>query len=632
MSYCFNITCPKPHNPDGCKFCQTCGAKLLLKQRYRAMQILGQGGMGRTFLAVDEDRLQAKCAIKQFLPMPEIQGNSQAMAKATQLFEQEARQLLQLGEQHPQIPALLAYFEEDKCLYLVQQLIPGQNLGQELAKQGPFSERQILDILYNLLPVLEFIHQEQVIHRDIKPENILRRSPDGQLVLIDFGVSKQVRGTSLGNTGTRTGTHGYAPVEQIRGGKAFPASDIYSLGVTCIELLTGATLDDLFDPVENRWVWRPYLRRFGTDVSESLSLVLDKMLQDSLKERYQAAAAVLQDLQHQPAPPQKAHHQTPAHLSTVRPTATPNHHPPSPQNWQCLQTLTGHTDAVLSLAMSPDGRILASGSADKTIHLWQVLESRVNPEPIHILKGHTAPVSALAMSTDGKILVSGSEDKTIKLWQIGTGFLFRTLTDHSGSVFALAISPDGRILASGSGDSTIKIWQLSGVRLLHTLTNHSKSVLALAISANGRILASGSEDKTVKMWQLGNSEPSFQGEITSHSQSVCALAFNPQQPILASASFDKTIQIWDVDAHSRLGNPKTHSIRFDCLAFSPDGKTIATGCEDKTIKLWDVEKGSLVRTLRGHTAAVSGVAFSPNGQTMFSAAGDKTIKIWRLVE
>jgi len=582
--------------------------------------------MGRTFLAVDDDRLQAKCAIKQFLPMPEIQGNSQAMAKATQLFEQEARQLLQLGEQHPQIPALLAYFEEDKCLYLVQQLIPGQNLGQELAKQGPFSESQILDILKNLLPVLEFIHQQQVIHRDIKPENILRRSPDGQLVLIDFGVSKQVRGTSLGNTGTRTGTQGYAPVEQIRGGKAFPASDIYSLGVTCIELLTGATLDDLFDPIENRWVWRPYLRRLGTDVSESLSAVLDKMLQDSLKERYQSAAAVQKDLKYQPYTGL-----APAPRTTVRPAATPNHHPAEPQNWQCLQTLTGHTEAVLSLAISPNGRILASGSADKTIHLWQVLESRVNPEPIHILKGHTAPVSALAMSPDGRILVSGSEDKTIKLWQIGTGFLLRTLTEHTGSVFALAISPDGRILASGSGDGTIKIWQLSGVKILHTLTNHSKSVLAIAISANGGILASGSEDKTVKIWQLGNSEPSFQGEITSHSQPVCALAFNPQQTILASASFDKTIQIWDVDAHSRLGNPKTHSIRFDCLAFSPDGKTIATGCEDKSIKLWDLEKGSLLRTLRGHTGAVSAVVFSPNGQTLFSAAGDKTIKIWRLV-
>lgn len=590
--------------------------------------------MGRTFLAVDDDRLQAKCAIKQFLPMPEIQGNSQAMAKATQLFEQEARQLLELGEQHPQIPALLAYFEEDKCLYLVQQLIPGQNLGQELAKQGPFSEKQILDILDNLLPVLEFIHQQQVIHRDIKPENILRRPPDGQLVLIDFGVSKQVRGTSLGNTGTRTGTHGYAPVEQIRGGKAFPASDIYSLGVTCIELLTAAPLDDLFDPIENRWVWRPYLRRLGTDVSDSLSLVLDKMLQDSLKDRYQSAAAVLEDLQNQPAPAF-----VPAPQSTVRPAATPKHHRPSsqdPQNWQCLQTLTGHTEAVLSLAMSPNGGILASGSADKTIHLWQVLVAlpgggRVNPEPIHILKGHTAPVSALAMSADGKILVSGSEDKTIKLWQIGTGFLFRTLTEHTGSVFALAISPDGKILASGSGDGTIKIWHLSSFKLLHTLTNHSKSVLALAISADGRILASGSEDKTVKIWQLGNSDPSFLGEITSHSQPVCALAFNPQQPILASASFDKTIQIWDVDAYNRLGNPKTHSIRFDSLAFTPDGKTLATGCEDKSIRLWDVEKGSLLRTIRGHTAAVSGVLFSPNGQTLFSAAGDKKIKIWHLV-
>lgn len=147
----------------------------MLKDRYRAIAPLGEGGFGRTFLAEDADRLKAACVIKQFLPVPEIQGNSAAMQKATQLFEQEGRQLLQLGEQHPQIPSLFAYFEQDKRLYLVQQYIEGQQLGQNLERQEAFSEEQLRDLLNDLLPVLQFVHEHQVIHRDIKPTNIIKR-------------------------------------------------------------------------------------------------------------------------------------------------------------------------------------------------------------------------------------------------------------------------------------------------------------------------------------------------------------------------------------------------------------------------------------------------------------------------
>jgi serine/threonine protein kinase len=217
MIYCLNPNCQKPQNLDGTKFCLTCGSQLLLKNQYQAIQPIGEGGFGRTFLAFDAHRLNARCVIKQFFPLLEIQGNSQAMAKATELFEQEARQLLQLGEQHPQIPTLFAYFEQDRRLYLVQQFIAGQDLSQELAQQGAFSEEQIRELLHDLLPVLHFVHQQQVIHRDIKPTNILRRKIDGKLVLIDFGVAKVLTvGTGLTRTGTKAGTEGYAAIEQMR--------------------------------------------------------------------------------------------------------------------------------------------------------------------------------------------------------------------------------------------------------------------------------------------------------------------------------------------------------------------------------------------------------------------------------
>ncbi|MBD0362396.1 MAG: serine/threonine protein kinase [Coleofasciculus sp. C3-bin4] len=250
MLYCSNPTCSNPFNPDGNKFCLSCGSQTLsplFRNRYRVIQLLGEGGFGRTYEAIDTDRMDDPGVIKQFFP--QVQGTA-ALEKATELFKQEAKRLYELGE-HPQIPRLIAYFEQDKRLYLVQELIEGQNLLAELQQQGAFKETKIRQLLADLLPVLKVVHERGVIHRDIKPENIMRRRKDGKLMLIDFGVSKQVTATLLGQAGTTVGTHGYAPMEQMRG-QVYPASDLYSLGVTCIRLLTQCLpkedgSDDLYD-------------------------------------------------------------------------------------------------------------------------------------------------------------------------------------------------------------------------------------------------------------------------------------------------------------------------------------------------------------------------------------------------
>jgi serine/threonine protein kinase len=297
MIYCLNPLCRARLNPEGYKFCQSCGSQLLLRNRYRAIKFLGGGGFGRTYQAIDQDCMNAPCVVKQFSPSLDIQAEPVALRKATEMFNQEAVRLLQLGE-HPQIPRLLAYFEQEH-LYLVQQLIDGQDLKQELAREGAFSEQKIRQLLADLLPVLKFIHDHGVIHRDIKPGNIMRRRQDGKLILIDFGVSKQATGSLLGKVGTTVGTAGYTPLEQMRG-QAYPASDLYSLGVTCVCLLTQFLprvdgSDEVYNAMEGRWLWREYLPQ-GTTISPHLGKVLDKLLQDLPKERYQSADEVLQAL------------------------------------------------------------------------------------------------------------------------------------------------------------------------------------------------------------------------------------------------------------------------------------------------------------------------------------------------
>ncbi|TBR61968.1 serine/threonine protein kinase [Westiellopsis prolifica IICB1] len=298
MSYCLNPSCPHPQNKNNGKFCQTCGAKLLLKERYRAIKPIGQGGFGRTFLAVDEDKpSKPRCVIKQFYP--QAQGTS-TVQKAVELFNQEAMRLDELGK-HPQIPELLAYFTQDDRQYLVQEFIDGQNLGEELAAKGAFNETQIRQLLNNLLSVLQFCHARQVIHRDIKPENIIRRrfpleSEESQhnrdLVLVDFGASKVVTHTDLNRTGTSIGSPEYVAPEQMRGQAIF-ASDIYSLGATSVRLLTERSPFDLYDINNATWVWQRYVKN---PVSEELSGILNKMLQSIPAQRYQTTDEVLTDL------------------------------------------------------------------------------------------------------------------------------------------------------------------------------------------------------------------------------------------------------------------------------------------------------------------------------------------------
>ncbi len=291
MSYCFNPNCLY-QNPDGSNFCQRCGSQLLLTERYRAVELIGQGGFGRTFKAIDQNRLNTTCVIKQFLPLPQ---GSQALQKATEMFQQEAVLLRDLGK-HAQIPDLLAFFEEEGRLYLIQEFVDGQDLRKELILRGIFSEEQVRQVLKSLLPVLQFVHEQDVIHRDIKPENIVR-SPNGSLVLIDFGVSKQLSGNVLTKIGTVTGTPGYAAPEQMRGIVCY-SSDLYALGVTCIRLLTGCLpqddgSDELFDAVNMRWKWREQ----GVLVEERFGRIIDKLLEEKPRNRYQSANEVLQELE-----------------------------------------------------------------------------------------------------------------------------------------------------------------------------------------------------------------------------------------------------------------------------------------------------------------------------------------------
>jgi serine/threonine protein kinase len=289
MSYCFNPSCENPINPNNVVNCQGCNAPLLLRNRYLAFKPLGKGGFGRTFLAVDLDMpSKLRCVIKQFLPREQ---SVLGLDKSISLFKQEALLLERLGR-HMQIPTLFGYFQADKLLYLVQEFVDGMDLAKELKAEGAYNQEKLLDLLNSLLPVLKYIHDQGVIHRDIKPANILRRT-DGQLVLIDFGAAKQKSDDDV--TGTMIGSLEYvAPEQQM--GRAGTSSDLYSLGVTCINLITVKQPSQVRDTFNDVWRWRENLPG-NMEIDDFLKDVINKLVAPAVNLRYQNAIDTIRDIE-----------------------------------------------------------------------------------------------------------------------------------------------------------------------------------------------------------------------------------------------------------------------------------------------------------------------------------------------
>ncbi|AFZ01729.1 AAA-like domain-containing protein [Calothrix sp. PCC 6303] len=321
--------------------------------------------------------------------------------------------------------------------------------------------------------------------------------------------------------------------------------------------------------------------------------------------------------------------------------------------------LEGHQKPVRTVSFSPDGRLIASGSDDRTIKLWQRdgrLIKTIN---------HGSSVNTITFSPDGQIIASGDEGGNIKLWRLNGTLVKIIKHTNNGSVSSISFSPDGKIIASGSNDNTIKLWNLNGT-LIKTLIGHKASVRTVNFSPNGKIIASGSDDTTIKLWNLdgtliktingdksrvytvsfspnGNYIASGSGNnvklwelngtliqtMTGHSETVNSIAFSPNDKIIASASGDKTIKLWKLNGDGDLITTLNgHTDSILSLSFSRDGKAIASGSEDKTIKLWQLEPKPIIR-VNGHNSWIESVSFSPNGKIIASGSGDGKIKLWQ---
>lgn len=289
-----------------------------------------------------------------------------------------------------------------------------------------------------------------------------------------------------------------------------------------------------------------------------------------------------------------------------------------------LISFKAHNNWVTSLAFSPDGTSLASASCDSMVKLWDVNTGLC----FRTLKGHENEVWSVAFSPDGKILASGSDDHTMRLWSTHTGECKQVFQSFSGYVLSVTFSPNGQMLASAGADNIISLWDVNTDQCFKTFQGHSSPIRSITFSPDGQKLASGSEDSTTKLWNISSGEciKTLQG----HSNGIWSVTFSPQSDMLATGSQDNTVKLWSVSTGQCLKTLQGHSSWVFSVVFSPQSNILVSGSRDQTLKLWNFSTGQCFKTFQGHSNQILSIAFSPDGETLVSGSRDCKVRLWNV--